>query len=213
MAHEHERIAQASCARVALGIEALLIERIQDDRDLLPGRAALDEALSHLLRAGDDRVGEADAHLLQEHQESNENVIRLQLVFGDEVLGHAFVQVEKDPRAEEARHDGREHEPVGQRVDLDDVVPAAQVQRRGEYGRQDLEGYELEQVAPESGSPSRDREAVDRESAPSLETRLAGQGGADHVHLVAGAQERLHLAGDPGVDREVPRADETDPRH
>ena len=106
-------------ARDLGGSERVLRERdqvvgIEDDVDLLGARPALDEALSHRLRAGDDMVSESDARLLACHQHLDHQPVRRHSVLGHEELGHALHEIEEHPSAKQLRDDGREDQAVRQ---------------------------------------------------------------------------------------------------
>ena len=71
---------------------------------------------------------------------------------GDEELGHRLVQVEQHRDADEAQRQGREHEEVGQRVDLHQPEPVAAVELDRRPSGSDQERQVLAQVRPEPGT-------------------------------------------------------------
>ena len=144
------------------GIEASLVERVQDHAHLLARHAALHEPLAHLLSARDRAIREPDARLLDEREEADDGMGRAQVVPRDRVLRHALVQVEKDARAEQPGDDRCEDEPVRQGVHLDQVVAPSQVQHGGEHRGRELKGYELEDVAQQARATAGERNPVHR---------------------------------------------------
>ncbi len=213
MADEREVLAARAGGRVPRWVEPVLVEGVQDDRDLLGRGTAFDEPLAHLIRARDHRAGEADARLLEEAHEPDGPGAFRSLVSGGEVLRHALVQIEEHSSTEQAGNDGRERQPVGERVHLDERVAATQVEESRERGRGELDQHVLGEVARKAASAPRDRDAKDPQAAALLEPGLTRPRRADEVHLVTGTHERLDLAAHPGVVGEVPLPDHADVRH
>src|SRR2546427_9423588 len=87
------------------------------------------------------------------------------------------------------------------------------MQHAHQHGRGDLECGELEEVAKNAAAPPSNRQAVDRDPADALHSRLARQADADNVHVVARSDERLGFPACPRASREVPLTNDADPGH
>ena len=94
-----------------------------------------------------------------------------------EELRHGLVQVEQDRDADEAQRQGREHEEVRQRVDLDEREPLAAVGLDRCPSGSDQERQVLAQVRPESCAlVALDVEPPDVHAAPDFLGGLARAG-------------------------------------
>ena len=132
---------------------------------------------------------------------------------GGEELGHGLHQVELDLRAEQLGHERGEDERVRERVDLHEVEAAPQVQHGGEHGGEQREGAVLEQVARGARAARLQPHAVDAHALPGVAQRLAVDGEADDVDLVAVVEQRLDLPPHADVVGEPVLADDEDACH
>ena len=108
-----------------------------------------------------------------------------------EELGHRLVQVEHDRHADEAERQGREHEEVRQRCDLDEGEPLAPVgPDRGPAGA-DEEREVLGEVRPQAGAlVALDVEAADADAVQLAVGGLARAAQAEDEDRAAGGDER-----------------------
>ena len=124
--------------------QRLRVGAVQHHGDALRGRAALDVQALQLLGDGQRVVGEADRPLLEALQHGRQPARAVERL-GE--LRDRLLHVRDDARAEELRHDRREHEEVRHRVDLHHVVGPPDVAHGERRGGEQPEPGVVERVA------------------------------------------------------------------
>ena len=93
---------------------------VDDDRHLVGRDPEPHQPVPHRLVDGEHVRRERDRQPLLEEQQPMAERVRRPREAAAEELRHRLVEVEQDRDADEAQRQGREHEEVGQRVDLDE---------------------------------------------------------------------------------------------
>ena len=171
-------------------------ERIRHHADPRRVDAATRENATQPVADRDDAVGPARGGPLQRVDQAQTAITRTQRQPGGGHLRHQLVHEEDDRHPAESWHQRREHQQVGDVVDLNDVVASPQRQPAHDEQRPGKEREVLQRI-PDGRRPALPhREAVDAQTRPARQPPPDAEArrGTDQVHLHAVGEQLVEVA-------------------